>query len=296
MSGKAALRAAPRQGIPVIHTFHALGVVKRRFQGARDTSPPERLALEQRIARTVDHIVATCTDEVFELVRLRADRRRISVIPCGVDLELFRPDGPAEARDRARFRVVVVSRLVERKGIEDVIRALSRLPDTELIIAGGPDRAQLWDDPEACRLRAIVEELDLEERVHFRGGLARSAVPPLLRSADAVVSVPWYEPFGIVPVEAMACGVPVVGAAVGGLVDTVVDGLTGVHVKPREPDQLARVLADLLPDDDLRRAMGQAGAQRARAKYGHDQVAQATLETYRRLLDEWQAEPLRVAR
>jgi glycosyltransferase involved in cell wall biosynthesis len=139
-------------------------------------------------------------------------------------------------------------------------------------------------DAEGRRLLRIAGEAGVAERVDFRGGLARADVPPLLRSADAVVSVPWYEPFGIVPVEAMACGVPVVGSAVGGLIDTIVDGETGFHVPPRDPKRLASTLRTLLDDAALRRRLGAAGARRAAEKYGHDQVAAATLHCYRRLM------------
>ena len=281
MSGLASLAAARRLGVPVVQTFHALGTVKRRHQGSKDTSPPARIEHEVAIARGVDHIIATCTDEVFELVRMGADRRRVSVVPCGVDLSTFRPDGPAETRSCGRRRLVVVSRLVERKGIADVIQALADLPDTELIIAGGPARPRLDQDMEVRRLQALASAGRVRDRVDFRGGMARADVPSLMRSADVVVSVPWYEPFGIVPVEAMACGVPVVASAVGGLVDTVVDGQTGLHVPPRDPKRLAMALQGLLQDDALRRRLGHAGARRAAERYGHDQVAAATLSAYR---------------
>jgi D-inositol-3-phosphate glycosyltransferase len=284
MSGLASLAAATRLGIPVVQTFHALGTVKRRHQGDKDTSPRARIGHEVAIARRADQVIATCTDEVFELVRMGADRRRITVVPCGVDLKTFNPDGPAEPRTTGLWRLVVVSRLVERKGIADVILALADLPHTELIIAGGPDRNSLDQDPEARRLRTIAAESGVAGRVEFRGGVARTEVAPLLRSADAVVSVPWYEPFGIVPVEAMACGVPVVGSSVGGLIDTVVDGKTGLHVPPKAPKQLAAALRTLLDDPALRRRFGDAGASRAAERYGHDQVAAATLSAYRRLM------------
>lgn len=286
MSGLAALAAARRLHIPVVQTFHALGTVKRRHQGIKDTSPPTRIQHEVAIARRVDQIIATCTDEVFELVRMGADRRRISVVPCGVDLSVFRPDGSREARPDGRYRLVVVSRLVERKGIADVVMALRDLPDAELVIAGGPNREQLAEDPEASRLMAVASQCHVRSRVDFRGGLDRAEVAPLLRSADVAISVPWYEPFGIVPVEAMACGVPVVGSAVGGLIDTIVDGQTGYHVPPRDPESLARVLRTLLDDAELRRGFGEAGARRAADRYGHDQVASSTLASYRRVLPQ----------
>jgi D-inositol-3-phosphate glycosyltransferase len=116
--------------------------------------------------------------------------------------------------------------------------------------------------------------------VRFRGQVEPGDLPALYRSADLVVCVPWYEPFGIVPLEAMACGVPVVASAVGGLVDSVVDGVAGVHVPPRRPDLLAGVLAGLLADPARRAALGAAGARRARRRYGLDRIARGTLQVY----------------
>jgi glycosyltransferase involved in cell wall biosynthesis len=278
MSGRAALAAARPLGLPVVHTFHALGVVKRRHQGAADTSPPERLAEEQAILAGAERIVATCTDEVFELVRLGADRRRLSIVPCGVDVERFRPDGPAERARRPR--IVCVGRLVERKGVDDVIRALPGLPGVELVVAGGPPAERLDDDPDARRLREAVRRAGVEDRVDLRGGIGREAVTALLRSAVAALCVPWYEPFGIVPLEAMACGVPVVATAVGGMVDTVVHDETGVHVPPRRPDRIAEAVAGLLADPARRGALGAAGVRRARRRYTWDRVAAGTLAAY----------------
>jgi type III pantothenate kinase len=283
MSGLAALQAAHTLGIPVIQTFHALGVVKRRYQGERDTSPPERIELERDIIRRADHIVATCTDEVFELMRLGAYRGRLTVIPSGVDLRLFTSDGPHAERTPGMRRLLSVGRLVERKGVGNAITALSLLPDTELIVAGGPELARLDEDPEACRLRDLAEQEGVGERVHRCGRVDRARVPELMRSADAVLAVPWYEPFGIVPLEAMACGVPVVASAVGGMVDTVLDGVTGVHVPPRDPDRLAEAVGELLADPARRRAYGEAGVARTRRLYDWGRIGAATMDLYARL-------------
>jgi D-inositol-3-phosphate glycosyltransferase len=289
MSGKAAIEAARPLGIPVVLTFHALGNVKRRHQGSKDTSPDGRLEIERALVRDADRIVATCTDEVFELLRLGGDRKRISVVPCGVDLGLFREDVLGEPRPADRHRIVCVGRLVERKGVGNVITALGRLraaggPDTELVIAGGPDEQELSDDPEITRLRELARASGVEDRVVFRGRLGRPALPSLFRSADLAVCVPWYEPFGIVPLEAMACGVPVVASAVGGLIDTVVHGETGVHVPPRRPDLLAEMLGELLDDAPRRRQLGAAAARRAHSRYSWDRVAAQTLQAYSDLL------------
>ena len=279
MSGYATLQAAKLLGIPVCHTFHALGIVKRRHQGDKDTSPPERVGLEKAIVGFAECIVATCSDEVFELLRMGADRRRVRIVPCGVDPEVFNPDGPREARgDRAR--VVVVSRLVERKGIGDVIEAIAQLPGVELVIAGGPDRDKLESDAEARRLQALAREHGVADRVQFRGRLERGEVPALMRSADVVVSVPWYEPFGIVPIEAMACGAPVVVTPVGGMIDTVVDGRTGVYVPPRDARALASALRHLLSDADMRGELGRAAALRVRRRYAWERVTDDLLDVY----------------
>jgi type III pantothenate kinase len=283
MSGLASLEAAGRLRIPVVHTFHALGVVKRRYQGDADTSPPERLDVERRIVAEADRIVATCTDEAFELMRLGADRAKVHVVPCGVDLDLFGPEGPAEPRG-AEHRIVYAGRLVARKGIGNAISALEHVPGCELIIAGGPAPAALDGDPEARRLRALAEHHGVADRVTLRGRVEREHLPALLRSADALVTVPWYEPFGITPLEAMACGVPVVASAVGGMIDTVVDGVTGRHVPPRDPERLAAVLRDLLADPAARAAQGRAGVRRTGQLYDWDRVALSTLDVYEGLV------------
>jgi glycosyltransferase involved in cell wall biosynthesis len=285
MSGLAAVDAARSLDIPVTLTYHALGVVKRRHQGSKDTSPPDRIAIERRLLHDVDHVVATCTDEVFELARLGADRSRITVVPCGVDTKLFRPDGPVEPRtSQHRYRVAVVGRLVERKGIGNVVEALAGVPDTELVVVGGPAPEDRDRDPEVRRLRRLAARHGVADRVDIRGRVERPDLPALLRSSDVVACVPWYEPFGIVPLEAMACGVPVVASAVGGLIDTVVDGGTGVHVPPREPARIAEALAALLPDLDRRRALGAAGVRRVQRRYRWERVATATRAVYEAVL------------
>ncbi|HLH47470.1 MAG TPA: glycosyltransferase [Acidimicrobiales bacterium] len=286
MSGWASRRAAVPLGIPVVQTFHALGTVKRRHQGQDDTSPPNRLDVERELASSVERVVASCSDEVFELVRMGADRRRISVIPCGVDLHTFTPNGPslrvdgAAGTDPARHRLVAVTRLVPRKGLADAVEALALVPDAELLVAGGPPQEELRCDPEAQRLQALARHCGVADRFRLLGRLAHSDVPALLRSADAVVCPAWYEPFGIVPVEAMACGVPVVATAVGGMTDTIVDGVTGLHVPPRDPTALAGALRRLLDDPVGRAEMGEAGRMRAVARFGWDRIARATADVY----------------
>ncbi|MDE3204787.1 MAG: glycosyltransferase [Acidobacteriota bacterium] len=280
MSGLAAVRAARPLGIPVVITFHALGVVKRRHQGLADTSPPDRLRVERWLLSEADGVIATCHDEVRELRRFGPPPRSVRVIPCGVDLGLFSPFGPAATRG-APHRIAVVGRLVERKGVADVIKALEWLPDTELVVAGGPNPAELGCDPDVVRLRTAARRCGVADRVHFLGRVARAELPALIRSSDAVVSVPSYEPFGMVPLEAMACEVPPVVSAVGGLKETVSDGKTGLLVPPGEPRVLAATLSKLCSDPALKRRLGAAGGRRARAAYSWPSVAAATEGAYR---------------
>jgi glycosyltransferase involved in cell wall biosynthesis len=290
MSGVAALDAARRKPgggahLPVVQTFHALGTVKRRHQGPADTSPVERQWLEPSVGQGADRIIATCSDEAFELKAMGIPPEKISIAPCGVDLDLFTGSGTADKSNRGH-RILSVGRLVPRKGVEVVIRALPLLRDAGfgdielLIVGGGGDATATESDAEARRLLAIAAELGVREHVTFRGQVPREAMPDIFRSADAVACTPWYEPFGIVPLEAMACGVPVVASAVGGLRDTVVDGGTGLHVPPLDPEATAGALARLLSDKGLRGELGRAGQQRARARYSWDRVAAETEKAY----------------
>ena len=212
-----------------------------------------------RLAGTADRIVATCTDEVFELVRL--PQAALTVIPCGVDLERFRPDRPREPR-RPGSRACSAS------------AGSSSASDRQRDRGAGPGRRRRARRRPACARRptprrggaaAAGHRVRAGRRRPRRAARPRVARRPsrLIRSADAVVAVPWYEPFGIVPLEAMACGVPAVAAAVGGMIDTVVDGVTGVHAPPRDPDRLAELLRTVLADPQARADWGRAGAARA---------------------------------
>jgi len=299
MSGLAALDAAGTSRAPVVQTFHALGTVKQRWQGSQDTSPVARLELERSVAVRADRIIATCTDEVAELSAMEVPTEHVDVVPCGVDVSLFNPAelnpaelNPAElrtaegtGRTSARTaRLLIVGRLVPRKGIEDAIKALSLLEGAELVIVGGPAAAELDRDPEVARLGKVIADCGVVGRVQLTGHLGREALPAMIRSCDVLLAVPWYEPFGITALEAMACGVPVVASAVGGMLDTVVPGVTGLLAEARDPHSIAAATRALLSDEPLRTAMGQAGAERVRSLYSWQRVAERTEETYLKVL------------
>ncbi|WP_367127281.1 glycosyltransferase [Saccharothrix sp. HUAS TT1] len=264
-SGVASVLAAKDLDVPVVQTFHGLGAVE---QQVGDGSVPEaRLSTERLIGREADLVVAGCTDEKAQLVRLGVARSRVAVVAPGVDVELFKPEGP-------RLNRPLPHRLVSpAPGAEDVITALRAVPDTELVVVGG--RAE-----DVRRLREHARESGVGDRVRLVGRVPRVAMPALLRSADVVVcAAPGAS--SVAPVEAMACGVPVVAGTVGGAVDTVVDAVTGVLVPPQDPKALARALRPLLVDDARREAYGIAGADRVEARYSTAQVAAEVVRVYR---------------
>ncbi|MFF7352037.1 MULTISPECIES: glycosyltransferase [Streptomyces] len=280
MSGWAALSGADGLGIPVVQTYHALGTVKRRYQGAADTSPPERIAIETAVGRACSRIIATCEDEVTELEAMGLSRRHISVVPCGVDPEQFAPVPDARRPASAPRRLLAVGRLVPRKGFDRAIRALADVPDAELLIAGGPEPALLLAEPEAERLRAVADEYGVADRVTLLGGVGRERMPGLMSGADLVLSLPRYEPFGIVPVEAMACCAPVLATAVGGQLDTVVDGVTGVLVPADDDHDISATVRRLLADPELRARYGAQGRRRVLARYTWARVAEGVTRAY----------------
>ncbi|MEU2927312.1 glycosyltransferase [Streptomyces sp. NPDC007251] len=279
MSGLAALAGAREPGIPVVQTYHALGTVKKRYQGASDTSPPQRLAIEEAVGHDCARIIATCSDEVAELKAMGLDEDRISIVPCGVDPDQFRP-APRIRPAGARKRLLAVGRLVPRKGFDRAIRALAGIPDAELVVAGGPEAGLLGTDPEARRLAAIAAEYGVADRVTLLGGVGRDRMPALMADADLVLSLPRYEPFGIVPLEAMACATPVVATAVGGQLDTVVDGTTGVLVPADEDHDLGPVVRALLADPERLARYGAAGRRRVLTHYTWDRVADGVSAVY----------------
>ncbi|MET9292317.1 glycosyltransferase [Streptomyces sp. NPDC003077] len=280
MSGVASLVATRELGLPLAHTYHALGTVKRRHQMAADTSPADRIALETAVGERCDRVIATCRDEVAELTAMGVPAHRASVVPCGVDPAHFSPFGPVAPRGPLRHRLLQIGRLVRRKGAGVSVAALAAMPNAELVIAGGPPLSELAHDPEVVRLRALAREVGVSERVRFLGGVPRERVPALLRGADVVLCPADYEPFGIVPLEAMGCGTPVVATAVGGQLDTVADPGTGRLVPPGDPAALASAVTGLLGDPARRAACGAAGRRRVLTRYGWDRVAAATEKVY----------------
>jgi D-inositol-3-phosphate glycosyltransferase len=267
-SGLAALTATAKTRIPVVETFHFLASVRKKHEGDNASGPEPRAGLERQLGRLADRVIAQSEDEVAELGRLGVNRADLVVVPPGVDLDQFRPDGPAMDRDPDRRRILGVGRLVERKGFADLVMALRRVPDAELVIVGGPDKA-----PEAKRLKGLAERGGVADRLRLVGPVSHKDLAAWYRSADVLACAPWYEPFGLSPLEAMACGVPVVAYSVGGIAESVIDGVTGTLVPPRDVNALAAALRDLLGDQVRRMSFASAAADRVRSRYTWDRTA-----------------------
>ena len=308
MSGLVGLRLKELFGTPLAMTFHALGLVRREHQGPADDFPPVRIDIERCLVREADRLLAECPQDEADLRRLYGARpERISTVPCGVDLEEFAPGCKAAARRELgladdEFVILQLGRMVPRKGIDNVIRALGALAPAlkpRLLVVGGESA-----DPDASptaeigRLRALARECGVGERVTFAGKRQRHELRACYCAADVFVTTPWYEPFGITPLEAMASGTPVIGSAVGGIKHSVLDGITGFLVPPHDPQVLADRLRQLQANPWLGHAMGRSGVRRVRALFTWDRVAADLADVYDdiRVRHERVAAPRRAAR
>jgi phosphoheptose isomerase len=311
MSGLVAADIKEILGIPFVITFHALGRVRRQHQRAADEFPDERFAIEERIVAEADAIIAECPQDEEDLIRLyQADQGRITIIPCGFDPEEIGPINRAEARAELGLPadepiILHLGRMVPRKGIETVIRGMGHLLRSQdfaphaqhfaprLIVVGGesedPDPELT---PEIGRLQAIAEEEGIADRVTFSGRRRRDMLRYYYSAADVFVTTPWYEPFGITPVEAMACGTPVIGSRVGGVKYTVADGVTGYLVPPRNPEAVAQQIAVLLKDADLLARLGKQARERANRLFTWSKVGKAMAALYEEVLAGRQPEEM----
>jgi D-inositol-3-phosphate glycosyltransferase len=282
MSGWVGMRLQETFDLPLVTTFHALGLVRREHQKEADAFPAERIDIEHALATRSDRLVAECPQDEVDLQRLYgADPVRMAMVPCGFDAGEFEPQSRAEARTRLglpadEFMVLQLGRMVPRKGIETVVRAMACPPCEGMrlrVVGGDCEMADSERTPEIGRLQAVARECGVADRVVFEGRKTRTALRDWYAAADVFVTTPWYEPFGITPLEAMACARPVVGSAVGGVQYSVVDGVTGMLVPPKDPPALALALAALRADPAAAAAMGEAGLARARASFTWDGVA-----------------------
>lgn len=296
MSGMAAMPVARRFGIPLAMTFHALGRVRRQHQATADRFPDSRFDIEDDIVRQADCIIAECPQDRDDLIALYgADPRRISMVPCGFDCDEMAPMDRHQARTQLgwlpdAFYVLQLGRMVPRKGIDNVIQGLARLRanygiEARLCVVGGNIAGRdAQDRPELERLLDVAEREGVRDSVEFVGRRGRHHLRRYYCAANVFVTTPWYEPFGITPVEAMACAIPVIGSDTGGIRYSVVDGDTGFLVPAHDSDTLAARLATLACEPQLAHRMGQAGARRANRLFTWAKVGDDLMKVFQALI------------
>lgn len=295
MSGLVGLRVKETLGIPLVTTFHALGRVRRLHQGADDGFPDDRFDIEDRLVSDSDSVIAECPQDASDLVSLyQADTARVDLVPCGFDSEEFYPVDKRVARaelgwPQDLFIALQLGRMVPRKGIDTVVRAIGLCNRTLgeeahlYVVGGNSDEANEIATPEIGRLRGIARECGVSERVNFLGRRSRARLRLYYNAADVFVTTPWYEPFGITPLEAMACSRPVIGADVGGIRYSVAHSETGLLVPPKDPLAVAHGLAMLKRDPQRAQRMGAAGLVRAREMFTWESVADTLAGVYARV-------------
>jgi len=299
MSGVAALDLRTAWNVPIVHMFHTLGLMKNRVaQSPAEMEGEYRIGGERKVLQGADCIVAPTQAEVAQLQWLyQVDTRRVIVIPPGVDLCRFYPIPPDEAKEVigvtcADHMLLFVGRIEPLKGLDVLLDALAILRRRNvferysfcLTVIGGDPEA----DPEAmsiemARVQALCREHGLLDMVTFLGKRSQDTLPYYYSAAEAVVMPSHYESFGMVALEAMACGTPVVASQVGGLAFLVQDGVNGFTVPSGDPQALADRLAVLISDADLRHQIGEQAAAIAKG-YGWEKIAARLLAVYRDLL------------
>jgi D-inositol-3-phosphate glycosyltransferase len=289
MSGEVGTRLAKRWRVPHVAMFHTLGEVKNRAR-ATEHEPASRIAAERAIATSADRVVVASAHEKHLLTALYgADPERIAIVPCGVDLDLFAPMEKEFARRHLGLKdgervILFVGRIEPLKGIDILISVAAQLHEDEnfiVLIVGGDARASA----EIEQLRAQAERLGVDHHVSFVGSVAHDQLPLYYNAADVCVVPSYYESFGLVAVESMACGTPVVASRVGGLTTTVQDGETGYLIPWRCPEPFAERLELLLDNDELRASFGRAGRE-AVERFRWANVADAVAALYESLLVE----------
>ncbi|NCP87226.1 MAG: glycosyltransferase family 1 protein [Anaerolineae bacterium CG_4_9_14_3_um_filter_57_17] len=297
MSGLAAELLSDEWKIPIIHMFHTLGEMKNRI--ARDDSEREgayRLDGERRVLARADRIIAATLAEQAQLQWLyKADVRKMVVIPPGVDTGHFYPIPADEAKDfigvpRSDRMILFVGRIERLKGVDTLIRAMSCLRLKEMqkpaclaVIGGDPTASPEQMTVEMTRLQTLCEELCMDNMVVFLGKRGQDTLPYYYSAAEVLVMPSHYESFGMVALEAMACGTPVVASQVGGLAFLVQDGVTGFTVPDGDPEALCDRLTRLLDQPELRAQMARAAAETA-AGYAWENIAHQMIEVYTSLL------------
>ena len=296
MSGLAAETLSDTWGrLPIVHMFHTLGEMKNRVARSDDEREGDyRLNGERQVIKRVDKIVAATYAEQTQLQFLyKANKRKITIIPPGVDTGHFYPIPKDEAREflgvpATKKIILYVGRIEPLKGIDTLIKAVAQLridieQVTLAIIGGDPNVSSERMSQEMARLQKMCDDLGLGGMVVFLGKRAQNTLPYYYSAAEVLVMPSHYESFGMVALEAMACGTPVIASQVGGLAFLVQDGETGYHVPDQEPSQLSEKLTLLLGNPDQHDAMGLRAAEYAK-NYAWVNIAPQIIDVYKEFI------------
>lgn len=297
MSAWVGLEVQKTHNVELIHTYHSLGAVKYQAVPNRPTIAQTRLAVEQQILEQARCIVATSPQEEMMLRSLVSESGRIEVIPCGTDLNNFYAIPKLEARQKLGLKptdevVLYVGRFDPRKGIETLVRSFELIKQNStdpsnlrLVIVGG-SAADKADGQERQRIEQLVNELGLAENVIFAGRVGHDRLPLYYTAADVCAIPSHYEPFGLVAIEAMACGTPVVASDVGGLKFTIVPEETGLLVPPKDTAAFAVAIGRILNDELWARKLRKRASERVQQNFSWTGVAAQLSDLYRRSLAE----------
>lgn len=289
------LQLKARHPVQLVHTYHSLGAVKYQTLAHQPAIAPTRLAVEKQILEQADCVIATSPQEQEYLHTLVSSKGRVEIIPYGTDLEIFHTIPKAEARARLGLNldeqiVLYVGRFDPRKGIETLVRASVKTEAfaagrLRLIIVGGscPDQP---DGQERNRIERIVQEIGLNERTLFAGQVKHNMLPFYYAAADVCVVPSHYEPFGLVAIEAMACGTPVIASDVGGLKSTVLSEQTGLRVLPQDTEAFATAIDRLLINKVWAIQLGACGLAQVRKQFSWNKIVSQLSELYQLLLSQ----------
>jgi glycosyltransferase involved in cell wall biosynthesis len=291
MSAWAGLRLRQESNIQLVHTYHSLGAVKYQAVPQRPAIADTRLAVERQILEEANCVVATSPQEEEMLRTLVSQQGCIEVVPCGTDISTFHAIPRVEARAKLGLKlneaiVLYVGRFDPRKGIETLVRACSQLKDRSnlrLVIVGGSDPNSV-DGQERERIEQIVRETGLIDQTLFAGQVGHDLLPLYYTAADVCVIPSHYEPFGLVAIEAMACGTPVVASDVGGLKFSIVPEETGLLVPPQDVNGFAQAIDRILSDELWARKLRRQASLRVQQNFSWSGVAARLSDLYRRLL------------
>lgn len=296
LSGWVGLDLQKRQNIQMVHTYHSLGAVKYQNTSMVPLIAKTRLAVEKACLEQANRVVATSPQEEQHLRSLVSRQGQTEVIPCATDVERFGSISRIQARqhlgiDLDTQMIFYVGRFDPRKGIETLVRAVDQIQSADCdrnlrLIIGGGSRPGRSDGQERDRIEGIVNNLGIESLTQFPGRISDEELPIYYAAADVVVVPSHYEPFGLVAIEAMASGTPVVASDVGGLQFTVIPEQTGLRVPPKDVAGFAQAIQRILDNPDWQHQLGQNARQRVEQQFSWNGIATELSDLYRRLLAE----------